>query len=355
MPIPWDADILIFLWTTVKTVFTSKQRLRAAKRAIPVHEELEEVPEDTLTQAQKDYVRPYDSQLAALNYFPTLNHRVTNYKNLGRHLVRCYSNPADTASCKLTIVEVKVKVGDVESVKTSSNVNFRTRFSNGKSLTTRNMSLKSLMDRPPYSIMQECRHTTSLTELKRLHDKRVAQLGAPLAPPSRKDAIFEEHHKEHQRFSEYQVQRGIYRLTPDGQMYEMTDKVHARGIWNHYNPFARRIALAPTLLSALVGCVLPLYAILRIAPHITEQLGGGVPGLFAASSLVIALSYVLAGAIIGAVSDRASFHWIMLISYLPAHIVAGWSFGWLPYSTVMFLTSFYVIRAKRRSALIFES
>src|SRR5579862_8684722 len=142
------------------------------------------------------------------------------------------------------------------------------------------MSLKSLMDRPPYSIMQECRHTTSLLELKRLHDKRAAQLGTPLAPPSGKDAIFEEHHREHQRFSEYQVQRGIYRLTPDGQMYEMTDKAHTRGIWNHYNPFARRISPAPMLLSALVGCVLPLYAILRIAPHIAEQLGGGMPGLF---------------------------------------------------------------------------
>jgi hypothetical protein len=138
-------------------------------------------------------------------------------------------------------------------------------------------------------------------------------------------------------------------------MYEMTDKVHTRGIWNHYNPFAKRISLAPTLLSALVGSVLPLYAILRIAPQLGEHLRSPAVGFYPSAWIVIALSYVLAGVIIGAISDRASFHWIMLISYVPAHVAAGWGFGWLPYSTVMFVTSFYVIRAKRRSALIFES
>jgi hypothetical protein len=355
MFIPWDADILVFAWSTAKVVFNSRRRLREAKRAIPVHEALEEVSEDTLTETQKNYIQPFDARLKALNYFPDCTYRVTNFRNLGKNLLRHYSNPTDTATCKLTIIEIKVKVEEVESVKTSSSISFTTRFHDGKVLTTRNMSLKSLMDRPPYAIVQECRHVTNLKDLKRRHDARAAQLGTALPPPAGIDAVFETNHKDHQRFSEYQVQRGIYRLLPDGQAYELTDKAHTRGIWNHYNPFAKRISLTPTILAALIGSVLPLYAILKFAPWIANHVEGNVVSLFPVTWFAICLCYILAGTIIGLTSDRASFQWIMLISYVPAHLVAGWRFGWWPYSTAMFLTSFYAIRAKRRRALIFES
>jgi hypothetical protein len=355
MPIPWDTDMLIFAWTTAKTVFGSQARMRESKRAIAVHDVLQEVSEDALTKAQKDYIQPFDQQLAHLNYFPTLTYRVTNHRNYGQNLIRRYSNPTDSASCALMIVEIKVKVGDTESLTTSSHVGFRTRFSSGKQLTTRNMSLKSIMDHPPHSIVQECRHTTDMKELKRRHDSRAAKLGPALLPPSGAEAIMEEHQKEHKRFCEYQLERGIMRLLPDGQAYEVTEKARARGIWNHYNPFARRISLPELLLSALVGSFLPLFGILKLAPLAAERLGGSAIYLLPIRWIAIGVCYVLAGFIIGTISDRASFHWIMLISYVPAHLAAGWTFGMAPYSTMAFLISFYVIRTRRRHALIFES
>lgn len=355
MMIPWDADILVFAWTMMKIVFTSKKRLRAANRAIAVHDDLEAVPEGALSQTQKNYLQPFDAQLAALNYSPDCTYRVTNHRNLGKNLLRHYSNPADRASCQLIIVEIKVKVETTESVKTSASVSFTTWFHDGKVLTTRNMSLKSLLDRPPYAIRQECRHVTSLTELKKRHDARAAKMGMALPAPAGVDAVFAAHHKEHERFSNYQLQQGTYRLLPDGQAYELTDKVHARGIWNHYNPFAKRISPPPAILAALVGSVLPLYAILKVAPWIATQTEGSPATLLPITSFAICLCYILAGAIIGLVSENASYQWIMLISYVPAHFVAGWNFGWWPYSTAMFLTSFYTNRARRRSALIFES
>jgi hypothetical protein len=355
MPIPWDTDILIFAWTTARIIFRSKARMRETKRAIAVHDELQVIPEDALTKAQKDYVQPFDQQLAKLNYFPDLTYCVTNHRNYGHNLIRRYSNPTDSASCALTIVELKVKVGEVESVKTSSSVGFRTRFASGQQLTTRNMSGKSLMDRPPYSIVQECRHTTDVAKLKRRHDARAAQLGVTLPPVLGKEAIFESHQEEHKRFCEYQLERGIFRLLPDGEAYEVTEKARARGIWNHYNPFARRISVPEVLLSALVGSVLPLFGILKLAPLAAERLEGTAISLLPIPWIAIGVCYVLAGFIIGLISDRASFQWIMLVSYVPAHLVAGWSFGAAPYSTMAFLISFYVIRARRRRALIFES
>lgn len=351
----WDADILVFAWTTAKILLTSKKRLRAANRAIPVRDDLELVSEDALSQTQKNYLQPFDAQLAALNYFPDCTYRVTNHRNFGKNLLRHYSNPADTASCQLTIVEISVRVETVESVKTSSNVSFTTHFQDGRALTTRNMSLKSLLDRPPYQILHECRHVTNLAMLKKSHDARAGKLGLAVPAAAGVDAVFAAHHEEHERFSEYQLQRGTYRLLPDGQAYELTDKVHSRGIWNHYNPFAKRISLTPTILAALVGTGLPLCGILKVVPWIDHRTEGSVAMLLPIAWFGICICYILAGAIVGLVSENASFQWIMLISYVPAHLLAGWGFGWWPYSTAMFLAAFYTIRARRRSALIFES
>lgn len=353
MPIPWDADILIFALTTARIVLGGKKRLRESKRAIAVHDEMQAIREDALTKAQKDYIRPFDEQLARLNYFPDFTYCVTNHRNYGQNLIRRYTNPTDSASCTLMIVELRVKVGDLESITTSSNVAFRTRFASGKRLTTRNMSRKSLMDHPPHSIVQECRHTTNLAELKRRHDARAAELGPPLPPSSGPEAIMEEHQTEHKRFCEYQVERGTLRLLPDREAYEVTDKTRARGIWNYYNPFAKRLSLKELLLAALVGSFLPLFGILLLGPLLTARLQG--LSLLPLPWLAIGACYGLAGFIIGVISDRASFQWIMLICYVPAHLIAGWSFGPAPYSTMAFLISFHVIRMKRRRALILQS
>ncbi|HYT19637.1 MAG TPA: hypothetical protein VEW05_05325 [Candidatus Polarisedimenticolia bacterium] len=355
MPIPWDADILIFALTTAKIVLGGKKRLRESKRAIAVHDEMQEIREDALTKAQKEYIRPFDEQLAKLNYFRDFTYCVTNHRNYGQNLIRRYTNPTDSGSCTLMIVELKVKVGDVESITTSSSVAFRTRFASGKHLTTRNMSRKSLMDHPPHSIVQECRHTTNLPELNRRHEARAAELGLALSPPSGPEAIMEEHQREHKRFCEYQLERGILRLLPDGEAYEVTDKTRARGIWNHYNPFAKRLSLKELLLAALVGSFLPLFGILKLAPLVTGRLQGTGLSLLPLPWLPIGVCYALAGFIIGIISDRASFQWMMLVCYVPAHFIAGWSFGAAPYSTMAFLISFYVIRMKRRRALIFQS
>jgi hypothetical protein len=354
MPIPWDTDILIFVWTTARIIFHSRARMRETKRAIAVHDELREIPENLPTKAQKDYVRPIDQQLAQLNYLPDLTFCVTNHRNYGQNLIRRYSNPTDSAWCVLTIVESQVKVGEVESVKTSCNVGFRTRFAGGKQLTTRNMSSKSLMDHPPYSIVQECRHITEVAALKRRHDARAAQLGPALPVIFGTETIFQLHQEDHRRFCDYQVERGTLRLLPDGGAYEVTDKARARGIWNHYNPFARRISPREVLASALMGSVLPLFGILQLAPLCAGPMERtAIP--FLVPGIVIGVCYALSGLIIGLISERASFQWIMLLSYIPAHLVAGWSFGAAPYSTIAFLISSRVINARRRRALIFES
>ena len=113
MPIPWDADILIFALTTAKIVLGGKKRLRESKRAIAVHDEMQEIREDALTKAQKEYIRPFDEQLAKLNYFRDFTYCVTNHRNYGQNLIRRYANPTVD------------KIEAVDAASTGERINFR--------------------------------------------------------------------------------------------------------------------------------------------------------------------------------------------------------------------------------------
>ena len=351
MPIPFDLDLPIYLWATANVLFNSKTKLRKNTRPIPVQFEMEEVPENELTAAQREYLKPFDEQLARLNYRPLCTFRAKNY---GTNLMRRYLNPADPASCALTIVEVRVKTGAITSVKNSSHVEFTTRFSGSKSLTTRNMAHKSLFDQPDYRTIQDLPNITNLAELKKRHDAQARSLGVPETPPQNSDSVLAEVQSEHDRYSKFQLGQGIYRLAPTGGAYEVTEKVFNRGIRNHFLPFGRRVSPTPLIFSALVGAVLPLVGILKIAPWMTMQehlQNAAFPG----ARLAIFLCYCLAGAIIGYFCEIQNSSWLMLVTYLPAHLVAGWTFGWLPYSTIAHLSAFYFSQARRKRKMVLQT
>jgi hypothetical protein len=352
MTLPLDCDLFGFLWTTAKVVFGSKPQLRKNSLPIPVHYQREVIEESALSERQKLYFAPLDAHLAALNYRPMCTFRVANY---GSNLLREYSNPADPAHCTLTIVEVQTNVNGVKGVKNTHVVNFTTRFSGGKWLTTRNMESKTLMDSPDYRIMQECPHVTDVAALKKRHDARSAVLGTPISPPRDIRSLFEEYEMENRRFYTHQVQRGICKLSPGGNAYVLTDKAFNRGIRNHFNPFAHRISLPVVVFSTLIGAVLPLFGILKLAPAIAERFGPASYAIISPSTLAIAACYGLAGVILGLIAESQNYVWVMLITYVPAHLVAGSSVGRFPYSSLAFVISYFVCQAKRKRQLVLQS
>jgi hypothetical protein len=352
MTLALDCDLFGFLWTTAKVVFGSKPQLRKNSLPIPVRYQREVIEESALSERQKLYFAPLDAHLAALNYRPMCTFRVANY---GSNLLREYSNPADPATCTLTIVEVKTNVKGVKGVKNSHVVNFTTRFSGGKWLTTRNMELKSVMDNPDHRVIQECQHLTDVAELKKRHDARSTAFGTPISPPRDIRSLFEEYEMENQRFFAHQVQRGIYKLSPAGDAYVLTDKAFNRGIRNHFNPFAHRISLPVAVFSILIGAVLPLFGILKLAPSIAERFGPGPYSIITPSTLAIVACYALAGVILGLIAESQNYVWVMLITYVPAHLVAGSSLGRFPYSSLAFVISYFVCQAKRKRQLVLQS
>jgi hypothetical protein len=352
MTLPIDCDLFAFLWTTATVVFGSKPQLRKNSLPIPVHYQREIVEESALSEKQKKYIAPLDAQLAALNYRPMCTFRVANY---GSNLLREYSNSGDPATCTLTIVEVRTNVKGVQGVRNSHVVNFTTRFSNGKWLTTRNMELRSVMDNPDYRIVQECQHVTDVAELKKRHDTRSPAFGIPLSPPRDIHSLFEEYEMDNQRFFAHQVQRGILRLNPQGDAYLITDKAFNRGIRNFFNPFAHRFSLTTALFSVLVGAVIPLFGILKLAPAVAERFGPAPAVGINPSTLAIATCYALAGIILGLLGEAQSYVWVVLITYIPAHMIAGPTLGWFPYSTLAFGVSYFVCQAKRKRQLVLQS
>lgn len=347
-----DCDLIGLFWTTAIVLFGSKPQLRKNSRPIPARFDRQVIDESSLSERQKKLFAPFDAQLAALNYRPMCTFRVVNY---GSNMLREYLNPADPARCTLTVVEVQSNVQGLKTARQSSMVCFVTRFSTGKELATRNMELKSLMDSPDYRVRQDCPNVTNVAELKKRHEARAAALGTPVSPPLDIPSLFEAYEAENRRHFAHQVERGLVRLNAQGDAYEVTDKAFNRGIRNFFNPFARRLTLKNALLTLLVAAVIPLYGILKLAPAVADRLGSD-PGIgVGPAALAIAGSYAVTGAVLGLFSEVQSFVWLILMTYVPAHLAAGSSLGRFPYSSLAFLISYFVSRAKQKRQLVLQS
>jgi len=84
-----------------------------------------------------------------------------------------------------------------------------------------------------------------------------------------------------------------------------------------------RISLTTVLFSVLIGAVLPLFGILKLAPAVAVRLGPTPAIGISPSTLAIAACYALAGIILGSSAEAQSYVWVMLITYVPAHLLGG--------------------------------
>lgn len=351
MLIPVDLDLFAFFYTVGVILFGSLPRLRKNARAIPLQYQFEELPPQALSEAQSKYLASYDKKLAAMNYSPVSTFRSLNF---ARALIRSYSNPMETSRCVVIILATTVKVKGKPSVTNSCTMEFITRFSDDKILITRNARLKSVMDNPDFRIVQDCPSVTEPFELKKKHDARAASLGCPVPPAADAASIFKEANREHERFSAYQLTRGIYRMHPDGNGYVLSDKTFRRGIRNFLNPFAHRFSLRSFLPAALAGVALPVIGILMLAPKAANaaQAAGFPPAI--ASETMTCACYLLAGALVGYFLERHTFVWAFLITYVAVHVVVGPSPQPLPYSLFAGLVAHAAARAKRRSGVVLQ-
>jgi hypothetical protein len=76
---------------------------------------------------------------------------------------------------------------------------------------------------------------------------------------------------------------------------------------------------------------------------------------FSAVQLGIIACYLAAGIAIGYVCEGQKFTWIYIVTYVPTHLVAGWTFGIYPYSLLAHLANYYACQGRRRQKLVLET
>lgn len=349
--LPFDIDLAVFVYTVGKILLLGIPRLRRNAHKIPVYYQMEQVVPSALTEAQAKYFAPFDEKLNAMNYWPACTYRVRNY---GHNLIRSYVNPVEASRCVVIIHELAFRKNGKRRVANNSTLSFHTCFTDGTILTTRNMQLKSVMDRPDYQIVQESPGITDPAEMKRKHDSRAVSMGCPTPPPSDAASTFKDVQAEHARFSAYQLSKGSIRLSPDGTGYTLTDKVFWRGIRNHLNPFSRGFSVRRFLPAALAAMALPLFAVLSLALAVADAARQiGFPPDVAAQAVTIAC-YMVAGALIGYVLERQTFVWVFLLTYITVRIFFSGPLGPLPYSAFAGSVAYSVAQTKkhRRAVLI---
>ena len=345
MQFPVDGDLAVFVYTVGKIVFGSMPQLRKNGLAVPVKYEIEEVVSSALSERQPGTFAPYDQKLAAMNYWPVCTYRVTNY---GHNLMRTYINPSETSRCVVMLVELKLNVGNKQPVSSTCTLSFHTWFSNDTLLTTRNMQLKNILDRPPYQTVQECPQIKDPAEMKKVHDARAAKMGCPVPPPSTVQQVFKEINQEHDRFCEYQLAQGTFRMNPDGRSYALADKAHWRGIHNNLNPFVHRFSAWRFLPAAFVAIILPVFGALKLGPEAAAAAQSiGFPPASALQAVMLAC-YMVAGAVIGLALDHAAFVWVFLLTYIPLRIIAPTSLGPIPYSAFAGTVAYSIAQARKR-------
>ncbi len=349
LPFHFDSDLMYFTFTVAFTVVAGLGALRRNVRWIPHDYQFKQFRQEELTEKQAKFFAGPDARLSAMGYYPMCTYTVTNLNS--RNMVRVYLNPADPARCSVTQVEVTVNTNGRQSVGCASTTHFVTQFSDGRVLNTRNMELKSLMDQPPNKVVQDCGGGASLEDLKRKHDRKAATMGVPVTGPSSPEALFKYAQDEHHEFFNWQVQHGTYVYDAANTRYRATDKVHWRGIRNHFNPFAGGFTWSRFLPAALLGSGVPIVTMMKIVPEAvkTGMLAVVPPGV--PDPLTIA-AYAMSGAAVGFFFKRKTFVWELLLTYLPVRLLLGPVAGGYELSLLAGMIAHWVAQAQNRKAQI---
>src|SRR5215472_15358012 len=258
-----DRDILVFVITIVVILLTGLSALRRSVPRVPLKLQLEELPLESLTLSQSRFLAQQDGILEPLFYRPVGSYRAANF---GHNLLRSYIRPGDPARCVVMVVEHSAKTRVGNQVSQMWQYEFITHFADGRSLSTSNMRLRSLLDSPPEFVRQACPTLRDPAEIKKRHDARAATMGAPVAPATDLGSIFLEVEGEHERLSEYRTKQGNYKLDAGGDAYVLTDRVYWRGIRNFLNPFVHRFSLPEFVLALMTAAALPLLGLMKFVP-----------------------------------------------------------------------------------------
>ena len=293
------------LWTIAIMLVIGLPLIRSTTR-LPRVLQFATVEPTALTAPQAEFFRQHDEKLGAMGYYPGPIYSVPNLS--GRNLSRVYFNSSEATFANVaTLTSAKGQRG-------LSYVEFITRYQDGSSLTTKNADISTVFPLMPGRVSQNFPGVTDLAELKRRHEARRASLtGSGEVFVNEKD-FFTRFQDAHQKWADYQVQRGVLRSDP-AVGYRGTLLLGLRGVRNYLNPFADNFTFPRFAAGVICGLGLPLLAILNPGNILQAiQWQGSTPAQ--THLLVLLVAYVLAGAVVGYLFTGKSFIWAFLLGYV---------------------------------------
>ncbi len=272
----------------------------AIKRGVHLPREmiLETIGDEDLTDTQRTYFQRLDAEVATLGYTPLLNFIARNLQ--GANVTRVYRSDYDAAVLGASCLKGRSAVDESES--SQNYLEWVTKYEDGTSLTTRNVTIAELFARMPHQLLHDYPGMASAA-LKARHDRHAEPLRVrgPRFPHGRD--VLQEFRDYHRRWCTFQDSKGLLRFDAQADVYRATGKVAWRGVANFLNPLADNFTLPRFVAGVLLGAGVPALA------AATAQ---GLPMLFAA--------FVVAGAAIGWLFTSKSFVWALLLGYVPLRV-----------------------------------
>ena len=287
---------------------------------LPRDLQFETIPDDRLTAAQRAHFERLDLSLAPLAYFPRFNF-ATNLQ--GATLSRIYLCDHDSAILGAHCLR-GANVIDEGQVSGANYLEWITRYEDGTTLMTQNAELSEVFDRMPHQLKQKCVGVRDPEALKQRHDRRAVELlGRQPRNPHRGDMLAE-YHDYHVRFCDFQASRGLLLpVGPDGR-HRLTVKTALRGVLNFFNPLADNFTVPRFAVAVLFGAGLPLLVTWWLDPFAP----GRPPGLPLAPEMgdlarwvLLAVTYGVAGAVVGYVFNTKQLVWAAVLGYVPLRLL----------------------------------
>ena len=314
----------LFFWTLL-SLFTYGLTAIILKIWLPAELEFEQVMEGFWDEKLDAYFKRHDRLLEPLGYRPSLTYKIINLQS--SNITRNYLNPMDSA-----IISVNA-IGGLRGQKyTGQNyVAVTTHYADEYLLTTRNVNITSVLDRPARSLIQDFKGLDDLPRLKELHDLEAEKnkyRGVIRFQEGDWDRYMDSYRKYHLEFCKLNESEGLIRYDEKNNKYRATYKTALRGIANYLNPLADNFTWRRFLLALLLGFAIPLagsYCFPKILPFLmglTEY-----PRSMTAY-LYLGLVYGIAGFSIGSIFKEKSFIWGFLMGYLPCRLLSGLFPGW---------------------------
>lgn len=313
-------DLILFL-SIIALFFVVGLPLITKKVWLPVELEIEDVPEQQLTDRQRIFFDDLDAELGALYFRPACTYSVTNLQ--GPNLVRTYLSEADP--CMVHAMALRSEEEPTAESVAMTYFEIATRFSDGTSISTRNGDASSVFSEPPHNTVIVRRTLTDATSLKKDHDRRIAkeQLRGPVYTTA--DRLFDAIREHHQRWCAFQVSTHALHHDVEANLYRPTVRTGLRGIFNFLNPLADNFTLRRFLIGLVAGVAIPVLGILYLgdpsSPFIgwaEAETGLPVPVLrWSAMTLV----FSVLGLVSGSVFSSKSFLWTFLLAWFPLRLI----------------------------------